>query len=120
NLAVGKQRSFIELAADTQPFKEDITLRSGLNRIPISATDLKGQTTKRIVEWIADWDPPVITITKAQQAAGGWRVEGVCADAIMLGDVAIMANAAQALPAKGKKAVPLAFTLRKGERVTVV
>ncbi|MDA1043723.1 MAG: hypothetical protein O3C57_00715 [Verrucomicrobia bacterium] len=119
DLDINQTRKFIELAMREQPFQEEITLRSGLNRIQIAATDLAGQTSTRVVEWVADWEPPAVTITKAAPAPGGWTLQGLCADSLMLSEVSIETDVVRRLDAQGKMKVAFDFTLRKGGKAVI-
>ncbi len=119
DLFINGQREFIELAAAVQPFEREVSLKSGLNRVTIEAVDLKGQRKSKVVQWVADWDPPVVTITGAQRiAGGGWAVEGVCTDRVGLSDITFIGKAANAIKAGGEKSVPLTFKIPKGATVS--
>ncbi|MFZ4394352.1 MAG: hypothetical protein ACOYOU_01845 [Kiritimatiellia bacterium] len=71
----------VELAQTTLPFDARVDLHEGPNAIMVEVMDLAGQRNTAQRTWIADWQPPLLTVTRVTREVNGpWRVAGVCRD----------------------------------------
>ena len=71
---------FIELAEETILFEQTLQLQAGHNAFVLNAEDLKGTTTSKIVQWIADYIAPQITIMHQEHLADATIYSGFCSD----------------------------------------
>ncbi len=84
----------VELAQTSLPFDAHVDLHEGTNVVEVEVVDLIGQRRTAQRTWIADWQPPLLTVTRAARAAdGSWRVTGVCRDDHGLATLALNATA---------------------------
>jgi hypothetical protein len=80
-LVIAGRAQPVELAGNTLSFDARVDLHEGANEVVVEAVDLTGQRSTARRTWIADWQPPLLTITRAaREADGRWRVTGVCRD----------------------------------------
>jgi len=114
-LAINGKPEFLELAQQSQPFRNNIVLRSGTNVIAVEARDLLGQRTVRDVVWIADWNPPELYVRETRRDGNDWVVEGLCADNESLVSISTSGlDLFRGTPEQRRKNVPFTLRLRSG------
>ncbi len=71
----------VELAQTQLPFATRVPLREGTNEIRVEAADLAGNRITATRTYLADWQPPMLTIQRvSRETDGQWRVTGSCRD----------------------------------------
>ncbi|VGO11887.1 hypothetical protein PDESU_00435 [Pontiella desulfatans] len=80
DVAINKERQFIELAALAYQTTQEIKLRSGMNEIPVQVADLNGRKTTTTVRIRADWEAPVISVDRIMVFPGHWVAHCICSD----------------------------------------
>ncbi|MEI6787343.1 MAG: hypothetical protein WCL49_02575 [bacterium] len=114
-LAINGKPEFLELAQQSQPFRNNIALRSGTNVIAVEARDLLGQRTAQNVVWMADWIPPELHVRESHREGNDWVVEGLCADNESLVSISTSGlDLFRGTPEQRRKNVPFTLRLRSG------
>ncbi len=70
----------VELAETERVFRQAIALRTGTNRVTVEARDLGGRAATRTLEWVTDWQVPLLGVRSVERTAGGWKMDVVCTD----------------------------------------
>ncbi|MEI6211271.1 MAG: hypothetical protein WCR06_06555 [bacterium] len=118
-ITIAGQVQTVELAQTTLPFDARVDLREGTNEVMVEVVDLAGQRSTAHRTWIADWQPPLLTITRAAREADGvWHVAGVCRDDRALATLSV--DAAEIPRPTGRTETIWPFDVRIGNLGAVV
>ncbi len=103
----------MELAQTNLTFATHVDLQAGTNAIEVQVTDLAGQQMTARRFWIADWRPPVLSITRVTREANGqWHLAGICRDDYAIATLSLNAVALPRPALASERAWP--FDLRIG------
>ena len=93
-LSVAGCQQPVELAQTNLLFAAQVDLQEGTNAIDVQVTDLAGRSVTARRFWIADWHPPVLSISSVtREADGQWRLRGICRDDYALATLSVDAVA---------------------------
>lgn len=121
DVTIQGKREFIELAAARMPFERLMRLRPGTNAIDVTARDLAGRKTARRLTWVADWNPPGLTVLRADPGADGLRVQAIGYDDQALARICVDGRVVADVTAQAPRSIEVAFALpARGGRVDVV
>jgi TolB-like protein len=100
-VSVAGVRQFRELAERTVRFSRVVRLKPGTNVLEVAASDLADRRTAQRVEWVADWQPPVLTVLATEEQEKTWRLKARCQDDYGLESVAVGGDPVLRPPASG-------------------
>ena len=112
-LSVAGSTQFVELAQTNLAFDVQVDLLAGTNAIEVQVADLAGQQATARRFWIADWQPPLLSITRVTRETNGqWRLVGLCRDDYAIATLSLDAVALRRPAGASEQAWP--FDLRMG------